>query len=77
MSQIKARAAFDMQCKEDQVEVIEISSFRSQYGARGCGKQASYIVRQGQAILNSPIAPIEQSTGAATPPPAPPAPPAK
>jgi hypothetical protein len=40
-AQLKTRAAFDMQCSEEQVELVEIDS--RTYGVRGCGKQATYV----------------------------------
>ena len=74
-SQVRTRAAFDLQCPEAQVEVQTLSSFHAQYGARGCGRQATYVVRDGQAMMNSPVSPTTApvpapppSAPAATPP---------
>jgi hypothetical protein len=39
---IRHQAAFDFACAEEQVEVTTISSFGSRFGARGCGRRASY-----------------------------------
>ena len=38
------RAAFDLNCKEDQVEVTELQSgtYSSVMGASGCGQKATY-----------------------------------
>lgn len=70
-SQIRHRAAFDLQCPESQIEVQTISSFYAQYGASGCGRQATYVVRDGQAIMNSPVSqtPAPQQTPASSTPP--------
>lgn len=38
---VKARAAHDFECQEDQVNVVEIAS--TQYAATGCGKKAVYV----------------------------------
>ncbi len=57
----KERAAFDLNCAHDKIDVQMISGAAergtgSVFGARGCGKKATYI-RQEQAgvTLNSPI----------------------
>jgi hypothetical protein len=53
---LSTRAAFDLQCPEDQVEIEHMSVFGSSYGARGCGRQASYNIDvYGEYLLNSPI----------------------
>jgi hypothetical protein len=38
---VKARAAHDFKCPEEQVVVNELAS--SQYTAKGCGKEAVYV----------------------------------
>jgi hypothetical protein len=38
---VKKQAAFDLQCPEDQIQVVQISDIS--LGASGCGRRASYI----------------------------------
>jgi hypothetical protein len=38
---VKRQAAFDLQCGEDQVQVVQIADVS--FGATGCGRRASYI----------------------------------
>jgi hypothetical protein len=38
---VKKQAAFDLQCSEDQIEVVHIGDVSM--GATGCGKRASYV----------------------------------
>lgn len=38
---VKKQAAFDLECAEDQIEVVQISDIS--LGALGCGRRASYI----------------------------------
>jgi hypothetical protein len=38
---VKKQAAFDLQCAEDQIEVVQINDVSM--GASGCGKRASYV----------------------------------
>lgn len=52
---VRRQAAFDLNCPEDQIDIVTISSFNAQFGARGCAKRASYIWRSGTVIMNSPI----------------------
>lgn len=55
---VQRRAAFDLSCPEPQVQVVTLSenwNAGGSYGATGCGRQASYIYRSGQAILNSAV----------------------
>jgi hypothetical protein len=79
---VQRRAALDLQCPEPQIVVVTISKFWATYSAQGCGRQAQYIVRDGQAIMNPPVAqPATTPPGAAAvepppPPPPPPSPPA-
>ncbi len=69
---VRQRAAFDLQCPEDKVAVQTISEDWNRgytYGAKGCGRQATYLVNSatgGQPELNSPIA---QDSSASTPAP--------
>jgi hypothetical protein len=39
--QLRARAAFDLQCPQEQVGVVEVDNRTK--GAQGCGRQALYI----------------------------------
>lgn len=39
--QLRTRAAFDMKCSEDQLNLIEIDDRTT--GVRGCGQQATYV----------------------------------
>jgi hypothetical protein len=75
---VQRRAALDLQCPEPQIVVVTISKFWATYSAQGCGRQAEYVVRDGQAILNSPGQPPAAAPAAAAeqppPPPPPPAP---
>lgn len=43
LNNLKARAAYDMQCPEEQLELTKLS--RTVYGVRGCGRQGTYICR--------------------------------
>ena len=46
------KAAFDMQCDKEKLDVVELSSIS--VGVRGCGKQARYeMLRSGEWVLNS------------------------
>ncbi len=56
------RASFDMDCDEDELELYRLSALVS--GARGCGRQAAYIVRCDifgicKAVLNSDVVSLE------------------
>jgi hypothetical protein len=46
-----ARAAFDLQCKEADLQVAQIAD--SQMGVTGCGKQAVYVAVGGKWINNT------------------------
>jgi hypothetical protein len=51
---IKARAAFDLQCGQEQIQVSQIGA--SSFGARGCGRQGTYVITpNGQVVLNSAV----------------------
>jgi len=50
--QVRERAAFDFRCPEDRVEV---DALRFGYVARGCGKEAVYLVQQGRVTRDSEI----------------------
>jgi hypothetical protein len=38
---VKKQAAFDLQCSEDKIQVVQLADVS--YGAAGCGRRASYI----------------------------------
>lgn len=42
---VRSRAAFDMDCPADALQLEELS--QCSYGVRGCGKKAAYVVRPG------------------------------
>jgi len=50
--QVRKRAALDFACPEDQ---IVIHGLPAGYLARGCKKEAEYLVRDGQAIRSTEI----------------------
>jgi hypothetical protein len=50
-SLVKARAAEDLRCPEKEITVE--SRDMSAYDARGCGRQASYVVRGGEVMTDS------------------------
>lgn len=64
---VRKRAAFDLNCAQDKIQVIEIESPANtalgalgSWGARGCGKQATYVQDKQSSrtvIMNSPVAP--------------------
>jgi hypothetical protein len=51
---VRKRAAIDFGCPEDEIVVHEL---RSGYLARGCRKEAGYLVKDGQATRSSQIKP--------------------
>jgi len=67
-SQVRERAAFDFKCPGDRVSV-DTKGFG--YVARGCRKEAVYIISEGRVIRNSevrdtgatPAAPGKDSSG--------------
>ncbi|TMA37300.1 MAG: hypothetical protein E6J82_18965 [Deltaproteobacteria bacterium] len=50
--QVRERAAFDFSCPEDSVAV---DALRFGYVARGCGKEAVYLVQHGRVTRDSEI----------------------
>jgi hypothetical protein len=44
---VARRAAFDMDCPAESLELTELSE--CSYGVRGCGKKAAYVVKPGSA----------------------------
>ncbi|NVB84865.1 MAG: hypothetical protein HOV81_41225 [Kofleriaceae bacterium] len=68
---VRKRAAFDLACPYQQVVVQEIG--RETYGARGCGKRATYLTRgdcqEGgtcQAIQNGGVSEDQSPVGSAS-----------
>jgi len=51
-TQIRQRAARDFGCPEDEIVVHEL---QSGYLARGCRKEAEYLVQDGRVTRHSPI----------------------
>lgn len=57
----KERAAFDMGCPQEKIDVTMLSGAAergtgSVFGAKGCGKRATYIRQEQTGVtLNSPI----------------------
>ncbi len=51
---VRKRAATDFGCPEDEIVVHQL---RSGYLARGCRKEAGYLVKDGQATRSSEIKP--------------------
>lgn len=73
---LKRRAAFDFDCPEAQVEVIELSD--GVRGVKGCGKRATYVLTCAGPcswVMNSNVeqsaTPAPAATPTQTPPPAP------
>lgn len=56
---VRTRAAFDMACAADQLQITPLSNEmmeRATYGVTGCNKKASYVYAPSiGAMLNSPI----------------------
>lgn len=55
---LKQRAAFDLQCDEGKLQLVELGA--STYGVAGCGKRATYVASRDQNnmgvwVSNSPI----------------------
>jgi len=51
-TQIRKRAARDFNCPEDEIVVHELPSG---YLARGCRKEAEYLVQDGRVTRHSPV----------------------
>ena len=51
-TQVRKRAANDFDCPEDEIVVHELPSG---YLARGCRKEAEYLVRDGRVTRNSEV----------------------
>jgi hypothetical protein len=51
-TQVRERAAIDFACREDDIVVHELPS---RYLARGCRKEARYVVRDGRVTRDSEI----------------------
>ena len=52
---VRDRAAFDFNCAADEIQVQDIDGRDLTFGARGCGKRATYVWRGSTVILNSEI----------------------
>ncbi len=62
---VRRRATFDLNCPQDQIQVIEIESPANtslgalgSWGVRGCGRQATYVQDRPKSttvVMNSPI----------------------
>jgi hypothetical protein len=65
----RERASFDLGCPADKIAITQLSGVSergtgSVFGARGCGKKATYIRHEAAGVsLNSPIQPDEQVVG--------------
>jgi hypothetical protein len=44
LDNLKARAAYDLQCAEPQLTLTELG--RATYGVEGCGRRGTYVCRQ-------------------------------
>ena len=51
--EIRSRAAMDLGCSEAEIDVQTGSSYKAIYDVQGCGKHATYIVRNDQPMLQS------------------------
>jgi hypothetical protein len=40
---VKQRAAFDLNCQDEKIQVVEIGNGRT-FGATGCNRRATYVV---------------------------------
>ena len=47
------RAAFDLQCPEEQLTRTSLASSNSVQGVSGCGRRATYVLRGADWILNT------------------------
>jgi hypothetical protein len=58
-NEVRTRAAFDLSCSGDKLEVTPLTSEvmeTATYGVQGCRKKATYVYTPGAgAVLNSPI----------------------
>ncbi len=69
---VRKRATFDLNCPADKIQVIEIEppantsmGALGTWGARGCGRQATYVQERyttSSVVMNSPVAPDTSST---------------
>src|SRR5579863_6221077 len=54
---LRARAAFDMQCGADELELLPLGQraygIELQYGVTGCGQRGTYVLTGSSWILNS------------------------
>lgn len=66
VAQLKQRAAFDLDCSEDQLEVVDLGGPK---GVKGCGRRATYVWTQQGWIMNSDARQQEGSPEQASPTP--------
>ncbi len=52
VAQLKQRAAFDLDCPEDALQVTELGT--NVKGVKGCGRRATYVWNNNAWIMNSP-----------------------
>jgi hypothetical protein len=45
---LRARAAFDLNCSEDKLAIVELSTMT--HGVTGCGRRAAYVQRCGGGV---------------------------
>jgi hypothetical protein len=62
-SQVRTQAAFDLQCPENEVTVVEID-YRATYGAQGCGRQTTYQYIKGEerVVRNGEVSDLQPSS---------------
>jgi hypothetical protein len=60
VSQAVKRASYDLDCSAEQIELVTLPG--PTYGARGCGKQATYVQTCDESacvwVLNSDVTPL-------------------
>lgn len=67
--QLRARAAFDLQCSKEEIQVTPLDQTPNYFhrdvvdtqvaGVKGCGKQTTYIFHRGVWILNADSQPAK------------------
>ncbi len=60
-AQVQQRAAFDLQCDVEKIDVKFLDANHDTAGASGCGRQATYVNAHGTWVKNS------ETTGGAAP----------
>ena len=60
VSQVVKRASYDLECSGDQIELVSLPG--ATFGARGCGKQATYVQSCDTSsctwVINSDVTPL-------------------